>query len=246
MEPYNRLCDPILVQAVMNSDVEVLNKYITSGKSLLNINRCSLKDFDPTYEFIDYVISTNKRNVINKISEGLLDNKNLTKISYFIDKLLEQSNKYAMSLFKQAITNYVNQWFHFRYIIPSEHILYYKIMLSLTIDHIKNYIKLSDIVTHINIIKNSGNIDAYNIVTFDTILYLVFEIINDDILKNTNNDILELLVLLSIQMSVSDVLTDTLLKYLNDDSPFKSQSYRDKIVRYIIPEAYVSLFEESI
>lgn len=234
--------DPRFTQAVLDSNIGVVNEYVTSSKRLPVIH---LEHFNPFYEFLDYVANTGNYSLITKINRELLRSNDLNKVSYFARRLVKKSSDYGMELLKNIIRRYAEQWFnpidHRRYGDTS----YYKIALSMTINDVKSYINLQDIVSYIIDLKND-NITSYVIVQLDAVLYAIFEVINDQILESTDNSTLEEMVLLSIQMSVSDMLTEVLLKHLDPESKYNSEEYRNRIDRYTLPNDYVSLFEESV
>lgn len=234
-----------LWRLILASDINGVDKHLSVHKRVFSFE---LPYLNPTYEFIDYTTtSDNGHYIITSVMRGILSCDDLDKISYFVDKLVQNYNEYIISLFKTAINLYV---LHLDSMLKSSSLpLYYKAVLCTVIDHIKNYINLDELVSYINAIEISlrNRVTDNRIITCDSILYLIFKMIDSDLLINTRNDILERLVLLSLEVPVSDTLTDTLLGYYTGDKDLVNY-YQDSIGKYELFKKYkyVSLFEESV
>ena len=169
-------------------------------------------NFNPTYDFLDYVANTDNNKLISMVFIQLLFNDNLEKISHFVRRLVWISSRHAMNLLRATMDYYSRSWYNVDPVTYKD-MTYYKVVLSTIINDVKSHINLRDIADLI-IRQFVNDISKITIVRFDALLYTVFEMIDDYMLKHTDNDVLETLVLLSIKMSVSDILTETLLKYL--------------------------------
>lgn len=235
-------------QSVLNSDIEAIEEYLNSNEK---IHLLSIECLDPTYDFIDYITnddnSTKKTQyIIPFIIIAILRCSDLDKISYFIDRLskLYSKNKRVFSIIEFIMMMYNNRNKHS---VTLQTTLYYKILMSIVVDNIKNYVTLNEIVDYINQLKGSlgGIITNDKLIRYDIMLYLVFQMINSNMLENIDNDTLEQLILLSLQMNVSDVLTEFLLKYYAGSKDLL-QYYHNRIGEYNLPSSYNSLFSEDI
>lgn len=74
----------------------------------------------------------------------------------------------------------------------------------------------------------------------------MFKKINNVVLESTDNAALEILVLTAIKVNSNYILTDILVKYLDDNSVYKSQTYRNNLKKFDKPNHYTSLFSEDI
>lgn len=119
-------------------------------------------------------------------------------------------------------------------------------MLLKLIDHVTNNditLKMYDIVPNI---FNGADDSPYTYISYDLSIYVVFRIMNKDTLKLTGINSLSMITNVALSIDANIVITDTLLKYLPDDSEYKSQQFRDSIRRAKKPSYYKSLFEEDI
>lgn len=93
-----------LNDAIVNHDTEMLNEYLKTNNLFPHLD---LSNFNPSYEFLDYVADKYNRSLINQIIDKLEFDEDLTKFFYLIDKLLEKSNMNGLYILRQMIFNYV-------------------------------------------------------------------------------------------------------------------------------------------
>lgn len=82
---------------------------------------------------------------------------------------------------------------------------------------------------------------------YDATSYVIFRVINNDMLENLEDFELEAILYILLKANVSEVLVEYVAKYLSDNSQYKSEQYRaqQRTSRNIMFE-YVSLFEEDV
>lgn len=182
---------------------------------------------------------------------GLVDSLDINdtdKLVHYVSTLMEISGDYTVRIFSYAIQRYVNNMYYISNTATEEgvkRVLYYKSALSFVIELTNDYITLDNVVLYIDEVRSINIMDiGFKIQRFDAILYILLQIVNDSLLQNPDNNILEKLTLLSIQMS-NHTITNILVKYLDDDSIYKSEHYRDSIPKYDTNN-YTSLFSEDI
>lgn len=254
--------DSIIIDAILNSDVETIDNYLSTHKMLPVIFDTKLFDsFDPTYEFIDYIIRCDKKmfrdvNIFNNIIGRLLDSKITDKISYFIERFPDK-----LYLFKKATSMYAYSIVVGDTIVYTQDSSYKRFILSLIIDHVKNYITPQQVYEYLNKIEDIfyARINFGDIIKFiesDISLYLLYIIIsnnsstsvsnNIDNSDSNNNIILEYLLVVAIRLNTSATLINILTDSLDERSFYRSEDARNNITKYVRPLGYISMFEEDV
>lgn len=94
----------------------------------------------------------------------------------------------------------------------------------------------------IDIIKILPSSREHNYIRNDVYLYILFSIADDEMLRNMNIIILGVIARDAIENDAPLVILDLILKYLSS-SILNSEEYRRNIPKAVIPNNYVSLFE---
>lgn len=207
-------------------------------------------EFDISYRLIDFLYGTEYPNSgidIRLVSMGLFSGKNVEKMTYIIDTYLK-NNDYIKNVYIDGfISSYASKIVFYS---DYEYRSLFLFMLQYIIDNISisfnNIIpRDTDAVKDYVIIQGNFRIHEYNIARYDAISYVAFRIMSDQLLESTSNYILENLIYIMLRCNTSEVLIDTLVKYLDDASEYKSYNFRESLE----PKEnynYISLFSEDI
>ena len=236
-----------LINALQNSDIEYIKDYLKTDNYL---PFHALRNFDPTYEFIDFIIGANDNSMNIGTYLTLLRAKNLNKTLYLIEHLLKKSHTYALWIIKNVIRYYADQYgdedydeeldiWHASY--------YYRDTLLRVTEYVKPYVTLKQISDFANSISESHYTNSKKYMMLDAVMYFIFQIISDDVLRSTNSKVLVNIIEVAIYANTSKSLINILTGYLDDESKRRIDDYIAMNVTPLSkPNDYESLFSESV
>ena len=220
--------DQSTIENIIN-DIRSLSRYINKNNNF-------------GYELLDKIIektSYDSRPLeMSMLITRLFDLKDVEKLLYVID-----NNKNIDGVISGLADAYSYQY---SIMFSSNNIdNSYKAILSLSIDHLKVTLReLSDYINGFKIIlRHTIYEDVF--IKCDVISYIIFKIINNDVLVDATDYQLENLIFLLLKANAPQTLIEFIVKYLSDNSNYKSENYRDQL-RTKDKFNYVSLFSEDI
>lgn len=222
---------------ILKSDVEGLDQLLV-GKNVHNILSDALmvvirdRRFDPSYAMIDYIIELSPGYVHNLLM-SLAELMNLDKLIYISNK----EHNFASALGSVA---------SFRAVSTGQKFIDYNNMLLKLLDYVIVNNLISGLNGFFSYMFLFGNDDNTRYKLKDAVIYTAFRIMNDEILANTDTNSLEDFIDIALSINTNSVIIDSILKYLPEDSRYRSQNFRDNIPRFIKPNNYTSLLSENV
>lgn len=229
---------------IKNEDIKTINKYFKKYPcSILPFKK--IKEFDPSYEFIDFLIAYNsEHNGAIKINAErafiqVLSNGNLDKILYFVEHLED-----AMNTIKEIIKAY---FVNMSELTTIEIKLYYRNLLIRTIEILKYSITLQEIADYLYGVLGSNFPSNQKFIILDATTYLIFQMIDDTKLKTTDQWVLIGIIEAASYTNSSKQFINILAEYLDSESKQKVDEYIASTVTPLTkPDYYESLFSESV
>lgn len=162
-------------------------------------------------------------------------------VSYAISHRDIKTLKYVLSTsdidnFTSNISNWISGY-------RANHSVEVKAILDILIDYYKSKVTLDDIVFVCDVVGDS--FEEY--IEQEALIYVISRIVDDHMLENSDIDTIEAILKIVLQNGGPESLVRHLLKYLPEDSIFRSQPYRRSLVNhYPIPSDYISIFAEDV
>ena len=159
---------------------------------------------------------------------------------------LNKSHTRAFSIIKSVMGRYAREYCNEEEFDIWNSLCYYRELLLRVIEYVKFYVTPEQISEFMTDISEGGHINDMKYIILDATMYFMFQIINDDILKSTNSQVLLNIIKTAVYANTSKSLIDALVGYLDNKSEQIFNDYITINVTLSKPNYYESLFSESV
>lgn len=234
---YN-ISDESVAGLLRNGQIDIIKALLESDKIIVQqvlFNR-KLTPFIISDDTLDFILKVNEEtggyDVISFLLYGFGLWGQYEQMIRMLPLMTDKEN--ILSILGQIIQTYAASY----NVDPFSNLRKAFLMLS---DYLQDKLTLEDVSGVYRELYHAN----YLYVQYDCLLYLIFKVINNEMLKSTPSDIIEEFAIMSIRNKASYILTQTLLKYVNNSEQFEinvinQQGFQDK------PPDYISLFAEDV
>lgn len=247
------MCDQPIVDALMNSDIQFIDKYINIStdiskepiwrrmlRVIINIYYCD--SFNPSNELLEYLLQMEKDKSYELLHSGAFhDNFTLlerillsTDKNYKINMLIHLISRYSYSHIRTDSRKYPMS---IRENVRSSILMF--------IENMKNKLTFKDIQ---NIKERTETYGCHCCIIYDIYFYILHKVIeiNESIIPKDFKD-MSYLIYLSVQVNVPRMVTQILLKHIeNDQDTIDDIGSLEDIEQLEKPDYCTSLFSDDV